>query len=130
MKKILFVAAICVSLLAFKNSAEPEAWVRINLLGYKPSGVKVAVWCSKGGTVITDFTIVDVLSGKTVYTSKQVKKFGAYGPFSNTSRLNFTDFNQPGRYVIVAGGVSSPEFTISRDVYKGAADFALRYMRQ
>jgi endoglucanase len=130
MRRLLIVVSICLSIFAFRAPVEPEAWIRINLLGYKPSGIKVAVWCSKGGAGVSEFTIVDVLSGKTVYHSKLVKKFGAYGPFTNTGRLNFSGFNQPGRYVIVAGGVSSPEFTISRDVYKGAADFCLRYMRQ
>jgi len=130
MKRLFVAISICLGLFAFRGPAEPEAWIRINLLGYKPSGTKVAVWCSKVGAAVSEFTIVDVLSGKTVYQSKQVKKFGAYGPFTNTGRLNFSEFNQPGRYVIVAGGVSSPEFTISQDVYKGAADFCLRYMRQ
>jgi endoglucanase len=130
MKRLLLLIFISLSLYAFTGPAEPEAWIRINLLGYQPSGTKVAVWCSKGGATVSEFTIVDVLSGKTVYQSGQVKKFGAYGPFTNTGRLNFSEFNQPGRYVILAGGVSSPEFTISQDVYKGAADFCLRYMRQ
>ncbi|MHA4843171.1 glycoside hydrolase family 9 protein [Flavitalea antarctica] len=129
--KGMFVAfVICLSLFAFRAPMEPESWIRTNLLGYKPSGTKVAIWCSKGGAGVSEFAIVDVLSGKTVHQSKQVKKFGAYGPFTNTGRLNFSEFNLPGRYVIVAGGVSSPEFTISQDVYKGAADFCLRYMRQ
>jgi endoglucanase len=130
MKRLFVVFSVCLSLFAFMAPIEPEAWIRINLLGYQPSGTKVAVWCSKGGSGVSEFMIVDVLSGKTVYQSEQVKKFGAYGPFTNTGRLNFSEFNQPGRYVIVAGGVSSPEFTIAQDVYKGAADFCLRYMRQ
>jgi len=130
MKRLFVLISISLSFFAFIGPAEPEAWIRINLLGYKPSGTKVAVWCSRGGATVSEFALVDVLSGKTVYQSRQVKKFGAYGPFTNTGRLNFSEFNQPGRYVIVAGGVSSPEFTISHDVYKGAADFCLRYMRQ
>lgn len=107
-----------------------NSWVRINLLGYQPAGSKVAVWCSKDINVITEFMVVDIASGKTVFTGKAGKAFGAYGPFAQTCRLNFTAFTRPGRYVIKAGSVSSPEFTIGKDVYKGTADFCLRYMRQ
>ena len=56
--------------------------------------------------------------------------FGAYGPFAETYRLNFSSFNKPGRYYLQAGDTRSPEFEIGDDVYKGAADFCLRYMRQ
>ncbi|MGB5028854.1 MAG: glycoside hydrolase family 9 protein, partial [Chitinophagaceae bacterium] len=58
------------------------------------------------------------------------KAFGAYGPFKQTYRLNFSHFKKPGRYYLLAGNVKSPEFEIGDDVYKGAADFCLRYMRQ
>jgi hypothetical protein len=44
--------------------------------------------------------------------------------------LNFTSFNIPGTYFIESGGAYSPPFTIGQDVYKGAADFCLQYMRQ
>ena len=130
MKKLILFLSICVSLTGFKTPVEADSWIRVNLLGYKPSGTKIAVWCNKSNFIVSEFSLVDVLSGKTVYKSKSVKGFGAYGPFSKTGRLNFSAFKDPGRYVIIAGGVSSPEFTIAEDVYKGAADFCLRYMRQ
>ena len=107
-----------------------SSWVRINLLGYKPGSPKVAVWCSKEKNAITSFSIIDVASGKTVFTGKAGKAYGGYGPFMQTSRLNFTAFAKPGRYVIKTGETTSPEFIIGADVYKGAADFCLRYLRQ
>jgi endoglucanase len=106
------------------------SWVRINLLGYKPGNPKVAVWCSKEKNVITGFSIIEAASGKTVFTGKAGKAYGGYGPFTQTGRLNFTAFTKPGRYMIKAGDATSPEFTIGADVYKGAAHFCLRYMRQ
>jgi endoglucanase len=128
---ILSVGTILLlSITGFKTTAQTTSWVRINLLGYQPNSTKVAVWCSKEQTIITDFTIVDVVSNKTVYTGKAGKAFGSYGPFTQTGRLNFSAFKKPGRYVIKAGPATSPEFTIGADVYKGAANFCLRYMRQ
>src|SRR5205085_6476273 len=39
-------------------------------------------------------------------------------------------FNKPGKYYLSANNIRSPQFNIGDDVYKGAADFCLRYMRQ
>jgi hypothetical protein len=58
------------------------------------------------------------------------KPMGAYGPFVQTQRLNFSAFITPGVYKLIADGAESPYFKIGDDVYKGAADFCLRYMRQ
>ena len=125
-----FIAFIFI-LLGFREpKQELQTWIRINQLGYKPHGIKVAVWCSKNTERIEKFSIIDVLSGATVYENQVSKAFGAYGPFKETYRLDFTAFSSFGRFVIHAGGVSSPPFTISNEVYKGSADFCLRYMRQ
>jgi endoglucanase len=120
-------------LLLFGFSGKKEnvlAWIRINQLGYQPNGVKVAVWCSKTDLGISNWELVDAASKKIVYTGKPGKAFGAYGPFKQTYRLNLSSFKKPGRYYLQAGGIKSPEFKIGEDVYKGAADFCLRYMRQ
>jgi peptidoglycan/xylan/chitin deacetylase (PgdA/CDA1 family) len=109
---------------------EPSSWIRINQLGYTPQGIKVAVFCSKSGTPGDKWQLIETVSKKTVASGNTGKGFGAYGPFTHTYRLNFTSFKKPGRYYLQAGSASSPEFTIGEDVYKGAADFCLRYMRQ
>jgi hypothetical protein len=114
------------------TTKQPEtiSWIRINQLGYQPGGIKVAVWCNKQELVISNWDLVDAASKKIVYSSKPGKAFGPYGPFKQTSRLNFSSYKKPGKYYLQAGGARSPEFEIGEDVYKGAADFCLRYMRQ
>jgi peptidoglycan/xylan/chitin deacetylase (PgdA/CDA1 family) len=129
--RFVFLIVLLLQITGFTVKAQtPNSWVRINLLGYKPVSTKVAVWCSKEKESITNFSLIDVASGKSVFTGKAGKAYGAYGPFTETYRLNFTTFTKPGRYIIKAGQATSPEFTIGPDVYKGAADFCLRYMRQ
>ncbi len=133
MKKWFFIFLL--PILAFTNKEEPTSWIRINQLGYTPGGVKVAIWCSKQESALRqaqDFhwELVDAVSKKIVASGKTGKAFSAYGPFKQTYRLNFSTFNKSGRYYLQAGGATSPEFTIGDDVYKGAADFCLRYMRQ
>jgi len=133
----LLIVFFLLSFTGVKKKETPSAWIRINQLGYTPGGIKVAVWCSKSGEGISNlpagqagWELVDVISKKTVYSANAGKAFGAYGPFAQTYRLNFSAYKKPGRYYLQAGNAKSPEFTIGDDVYKGAADFCLRYMRQ
>ena len=133
MKKIfrfslpVFILSI---LLTATRKADEQAWIRINLLGYKPANSKVAIWCSKDDKSIQNFQLVDVQTKKIVFTSSAGKPFGAYGPFTQTHRLNFSKFTRPGKYYLQVGDTKSPEFEIGKDVYKGTGDFGLRYLRQ
>ncbi|MBC3541537.1 glycoside hydrolase family 9 protein [Rufibacter sediminis] len=120
-------------LFTFQLQAQPTApaWIRINQMGYAPAGVKVAVWATKSPeATISRFELVEAKSGKTVLKKNAGQGFGAYGPFTQTYRLDFSDFSKPGNYYLRVGPVRSPEFKISEVAYKGAADFALRYLRQ
>lgn len=127
-KGLLF---LLLPLLSFWPKEEPAAWIRINQLGYTPASVKVAVWCRKDASEVpTKFTLVNAVTQKPVYSGKAGQDFGAYGPFAQTFRLDFSVFKKPGRYFLQTADSRSPEFEIGKDVYKGAADFCLRYMRQ
>jgi hypothetical protein len=127
-KPILF--CLFIALIVSFNKPEDQAWIRINQLGYTPGGVKVAVWCSKQNKTIKTFQLIDAKTKKITFNSSAGKAFGTYGPFTETYRLNFSSFQKPGRYYLQVGSTKSPEFEIGNDVYKGAADFCLRYMRQ
>jgi peptidoglycan/xylan/chitin deacetylase (PgdA/CDA1 family) len=128
MKKWLIL--LLIPAVAFIDKNNGQAWIRINQLGYAPGGVKVAIWCSKDSIEVKSFQLIDAVTKKPVYSSSAGKAFGSYGPFRQTYRLNFSSFKKPGRYYLQIDDVKSPEFKIGDDVYKGAADFCLRYMRQ
>ena len=130
MYRLLLVLFISSLISIGKKESPTTAWIRINQLGYTPDGVKVAVWCSKRQLAVSNWQLVDAKTKKIVSSGNAGKAFGAYGPFTQTYRLNFSSFKKPGRYYLQAGGATSPEFEIGNDVYKGAADFCLRYMRQ
>ncbi|MCC6288383.1 MAG: glycoside hydrolase family 9 protein [Chitinophagaceae bacterium] len=117
--------------LLFNKSFAQDSWIRINQLGYKPNGGKVAVWCTKGEKVNNKkWQLVEESSGRIAFSATTLKSAGAYGPFTETVRLNFSAFAKPGKYYLKAGSAKSPVFEIGEEVYKGAADFCLRYMRQ
>jgi endoglucanase len=127
-----------IPLVLLGHERTPMAWIRINQLGYTPKGIKVAVYCSKFDEGYISSTMGYRLEWELVdaATEKEVSKgivgdgFGPYGSFKDTRRIDFTSFTKPGRYYLRFHGIRSPEFEIGDDVYKGAADFCLRYMRQ
>jgi endoglucanase len=125
-----FFLSLSVTLSLSSSVAAQSTYIRINLLGYRPGNHKAAVWCTAKNEVITSFKIISITSGKIVYTGKAGQPFGAYGPFQQTYRLEFSDFTSPGKFKIQAGETESPEFMIGENVYAGTADFCLRYMRQ
>ncbi|RZJ18027.1 MAG: cellulase, partial [Acinetobacter sp.] len=130
MNKFLLLLILTLSSFTPKPTIDStNSWVRINLLGYQPKSVKVAIWASKTNQVPAEFELIDQ-SGKVVYTSSNIKSFGAYGPFTATARLNFSDFKTAGKYFIRIAEIKSPEIIIDDEVYRHTADFALRYMRQ
>lgn len=107
------------------------AWIRINQMGYAPGGVKVAVLGSKDAKArFRKFRLVNAATGKVVLDGSTGKDFGEYGPFLQSYRLDFSRYQVPGTYYLVSGTAKSPVFKIAADVYRGSADFALRYMRQ
>lgn len=126
----LLIVFFLLSFTALNKKDAPSSWIRINQLGYTPGGIKVAVWGSKEQSVISNWQLIDAKTKKIASSGKAGKAFGAYGPFQQSYRLNFSSFKKPGRYYLQAGDAKSPEFEIGNDVYKGAADFCLRYMRQ
>lgn len=115
---------------SFHKKEEKSAWIRINQLGYTTKGVKQAVWCSKDSKPVQKFYLLDSASQKVIFEANAEKPMGAYGPFAQTQRLNFSGFTTSGKYKLIVDGAESPYFRIGDDVYKGAADFCLRYMRQ
>ncbi|MES2374596.1 MAG: glycoside hydrolase family 9 protein [Bacteroidota bacterium] len=138
MKKVLAHILPLVFLFSLSVKSQETSWIRINQLGYPTHGIKTAVWCSKKEK-IASFELVEADTKKTVYKHTAGKAFGAYGPFTESYRLEFSSFVKPGKYFLRArspklsgraGYVQSPVFAINDDVYKGAADFCLRYMRQ
>ena len=114
----------------FSLASPGQSVIRINQLGYTEQGVKVAVFGSKTPTTVKTWQLIDAQTKRIATSGSAGKAFGAYGPFQQSYRLNFSKFTKPGKYYLQAGGAKSPEFIISNLAYNGAADFCLRYMRQ
>lgn len=107
-----------------------RAWIRINQLGYAQQSVKAAVFVSKEKSNVNTFELVDAETSRSVLNKKAGEDFGAYGPFVSSFRLDFSEVKKEGVYYLKVGEIRSADFKISKNVFNGAADFALRYMRQ
>ncbi|WP_277480064.1 glycoside hydrolase family 9 protein [Catalinimonas alkaloidigena] len=107
-----------------------QSWIRINQLGYLPASQKVAVLVSKEDIQINAFALHNATTHEVVWQGEDVQSFGAYAAFQTGHRLNFSNFKRPGSYYLQANQTKSPVFSIDHDVYEGAADVLLHYMRQ
>lgn len=129
--KILFlIILLSISSCSAKKQNTTQTWIRINQLGYLPHSTKVAVLASKDAIRCTHFELIDSQTKQSVWNSTSVKSLGAYGPFTRTYRLDFSDFKNDGEYYLAVNQIKSPVFPINNHVYDGAADFLLKYMRQ
>jgi peptidoglycan/xylan/chitin deacetylase (PgdA/CDA1 family) len=129
MKRLLFLYFICVLGTAISCKNDDKARIRVNQLGYRPGDIKIAVFLSRNDRNLNEFLIEDVATGDAVYTGI-AEKAASLDPFKTCYRLRFTGLKKAGSYRIVAGKTVSPEFMVSDDIYNGAADFLLNYMRQ
>jgi endoglucanase len=131
LRTLLVTTLLAVS---FSLAAHAGEWIRINQVGYLPDASKVAVYITNDlqPHELSSFTVIDAVSGETVYTSTldDIRNTGATGELTSTYRLNFSDVSTEGVYILIAGGVRSPEIKIGTHVYDGSADFVLNYMRQ
>jgi endoglucanase len=130
MYKMVLFFSLWFAAFSSNATADLQAWIRVNQLGYLPKGIKVAVWVGKHSAATQTFQLLNAKTKAVVFTGSISKAYGAYGPFSQSYRLNFTKFNQPGFYYIQCGEIASPVFRLADDIYEGRADFSLRYMRQ
>jgi hypothetical protein len=112
-----------------RPASDTVTYVRINQVGYLPDAPKVAVACSLDSVRIATFFVQDE-KGRTVLGPRPAVRANGFGPCVVTHRLDFTALRKAGRYRIVAGGARSPAVRIGSDVYAGAADTLLYYMRE
>ncbi|MEO5588361.1 MAG: glycoside hydrolase family 9 protein, partial [Gemmatimonadaceae bacterium] len=127
--KLVAVIGLFAGLIGRGDAHAQRTFIRVNEVGYLPGSPKVAVACSLDSTRIVTFTVQDS-EGRVVFGPHQTKSTGSFAACASTHRLDFSRLEKPGRYTIVAGGAASPPVRVGRNVYNGAADTLLVYMRQ
>ena len=129
MRRLLKYGSCLVLLLVTLALPAQNSWVRVNLVGYLPDDVKVAVLISQD-EVAGDFEVHDALTGEVVCSGTGSRADASKWALKSGWRLDFSALAEPGSYYVTAAGVESPVFRIGADVYAHTADFLLTYMRQ
>ena len=127
MKNCLLLIIILFTAATYGQSG---AWVRINLAGYLPQDVKVAVFISEKSNQNKAFRVKDAETGSIVFKGEGIAAHAGRWGMKEALRLNFTGLKTKGKYYIECNGTKSPVFDINSHVYDGAADYILNYMRQ
>jgi len=117
------------SLLASIVVADSAHVIRVNYAGYLPDAPKVAVLCSLDSARFDTFVVRDSRD-RVVLGPRRTQASGAFGPCRETFRLDFSSLRATGEYIIAAGKVRSPRVRVAANVYAGAVDTLLGYMRQ
>lgn len=120
---------VVTEVVAAKAVTDSAAVIRINQVGYVPLGAKVAVVCALEPVSIVRFT-VETERGRLAFGPAAARRTGAFGPCTETWRLDFSALRTIGRYRVRAGAFASPVIRIAPDVYAGLADTLMGYMRQ
>ncbi|MDR2682341.1 MAG: glycoside hydrolase family 9 protein [Dysgonamonadaceae bacterium] len=111
-------------------SGQNSAWVRINQAGYLPQDVKVAVFISGNTHKSRAFQVKESKTNRVVHQGEGLAANAGRWGMKQALRLDFSALKTNGKYYIECNGTKSPVFDIHPNVYDGAADFILNYMRQ
>jgi hypothetical protein len=111
------------------QDSESRRFIRVNQLGYLTSAPKYAVVCALDSVAALTFTVKDS-AGRTAISRRRAPSLGPFASCRSTHRLDFTSLRRAGAYRIDVDGADAVDVRISDDVYDGAVDSLLVYMRQ
>jgi endoglucanase len=121
--------ALALMSLSATVSAQAPISIRINQMGYAPSGPKIAMAFSKD-SLPDQYTVRDAQTKSTVFAGNVIRVSGGWGQFSHYAELNFTSFVGEGRFFIELGSARSSAFLIKRNITAELPDQLLEFMRQ
>lgn len=109
-----------------------NVYYRVNQLGYLEKDIKVAVAMMPqtiDNISAKGFSIVDKSNGKK-HKVDSIKITQAWVPMEMCTRIYFSSITTPGEYKLVGYGDESSTIRIGNDLYHGAQEVPLYYMRQ
>ncbi len=127
--RLRFVAALAILLITASSAcAQGDAYVRVNLVGYRSDGAKIAIGF---GTLElpAEFQVVNVGTQLVVFNGRSKPVAEAWGQFTHHAELDFSGFDKAGQYKLRLGSAESAPFRILTDVYAELPDQLLEFMR-
>lgn len=118
------IIAACLGAIAISvttRCAYGDAWIRVNLVGYLPDDLKIAILSSDEPR--------DGVFRVGNFERSIGEDCGPWGPFAHNYRLDFSAFKTPGEYTIRVAEISSPKVRIGADLYRDVNTKLMEFMR-
>jgi endoglucanase len=100
--------------------------VRTNQLGYFTTGPKIAVHVADQG-MSASWELVNTATSETVLTGTTSAAIWDEASGDFVQQIDFSEWAEPGEYILSIGSDESAPFTIGNDIYSQLAVDALRY---
>src|SRR5688572_18205380 len=104
-----FFAVLLISVSIGSVRAESDAFVRVNQVGYRPSGAKIAIAFGRAA-LPAKFQVVDAATERVALEGDSRLIAGSWGEFSHHVELDFSALTNEGEYKIRQGTTESPPF--------------------
>lgn len=128
------VCFLLIGLMSFSLlMAETEVFIRVNQVGYKLNENKVAIAFSSEAADNHKFEIIKSQTMERVWGPQEIKEdLGPWANFDHYYRLDFSGFQEPGRYKIKITGQdwNSQPFQIGDDSYNEYNEDIIGYIQQ
>ena len=120
MKHLLFFMLIT----TVANAQQLDDHIRLNQAGFYPAAPKIAVVVNDSTN--DNFYVVSEKNHDTVYRGKLGAVLHSGNSSLSTRIADFTAFNKPGNYIVVAGNKTSYPFNIEKNVLRDVAVSSLK----
>lgn len=99
------------------SCAKSNIFIRTSQVGFAPNEIKTAVILSTINLTNETFYILDYKSKKIEYKGLIIKSEGTFGNFPFSYKINFSDFQKKGNYIIKIKSYNSISFEIDKTLY-------------
>ncbi len=125
--RILLLLFFSIGCAGAKTGNSDVIYIRVNQVGFSREAIKSAVVFSNCDLEGENFFLIDKISGAAVFKDRIIKTKNTFKNFKYSYEVNFTDFNEDGKYFIKIGNSVSPLFSIDDNVYNKLTKDLLKF---
>ena len=129
---MLKILTILLMVTACSNAGEKsgeQIFIRVNQQGFNTDDYKSAVVLSNIDLQGKRFFVVDKIGDVEVYSDFISKKLRKYADFNFVYEIEFSDVKESGKYYLQIEGITSPVFSVGKNVYSSFASDMLEFFK-
>ena len=120
--KGLNIAFILFLVFSCRAADQNKIFIRLNQVGFLPNDIKTAVVISKKPIQSNEFFIRNILDNEKVYEILLPKNFFSYGNFNYCLEIDFSKFQNEGKYYLEIDNQKSYVFQIGENIFNSVRD--------